>query len=160
MSSFQQVKNSEAENLRNCINALVKLFWPHTPGQPRGQKKNVCDKKGRSTGKWSEKRAGHWKKCLIRARWGRKKVIRRQGQLKKSVVPGDGGRAIWQAHKLYYHIPKRWSHSCKGNNWVGFSKFQIGDKSNKLVDMCIKNSLQNDHLGNFRKSTLRWCRYS
>ena len=29
-------------------NAPVKLFWPYPPprGQPQGQKKNVCDKKG------------------------------------------------------------------------------------------------------------------
>ena len=30
-----------------CIhNAPVKLFGAHPPGQPRGQRKNVCDKKG------------------------------------------------------------------------------------------------------------------
>ena len=37
-------------------NAPVKLF-----GQPRGQRKKKCDKKGRDTGKSSEKLEGHWK---------------------------------------------------------------------------------------------------
>ena len=33
-------------------NAPVKLFWPHPPpGQPRGQRKYACDKKGRGTRK-------------------------------------------------------------------------------------------------------------
>ena len=35
-------------------NAPVKLFCPHPPGQPRGQKKHVCDKKGRGTRKKGE----------------------------------------------------------------------------------------------------------
>ena len=59
---------------RSCsflCNAPVKSFYPNPPRQPRGQRKNLCDKKGRGTGKWSEKRAGHWKvkglKWLIRA---------------------------------------------------------------------------------------------
>ena len=33
----------------NFSNAPVKLLYPHSPGQPRGQTKNVCDKEGRDT---------------------------------------------------------------------------------------------------------------
>ena len=80
------------ENLfsRNFLshNAPVKLFFPIPPGQPLGQRKNLCDKKGRRTGKWCEKRAGHWKirglQWLLRAGKGTNKVIRRPGQHKKS----------------------------------------------------------------------------
>ena len=31
---------------------------PQLPGQPRGQMKNVCDKKGQGTAKWSKKEGG------------------------------------------------------------------------------------------------------
>ena len=74
--------------------------------QPRGQRKNVCDKTGRGTDKWSAQRARHWKmiglKWSIRAGQGRYKVMRRLGQPKKSHVswvPGGRNRVkiIWTA---------------------------------------------------------------
>ena len=48
---------------------------PPPPGQPRGQRKNVCDKKGRGTGK----KVDH----SVHIGRGKKKVIRRPGQTKK-----------------------------------------------------------------------------
>ena len=54
---------------------------PIPPAQPRDQRENVCDKKGRGTGKWSERK---WRKMkrlkgLIRAGQGRNEVIKRLG---------------------------------------------------------------------------------
>ena len=37
------------------------ILTPPSIRQPRGQTKNVCDKKGRGTGYEVKKRAGHWK---------------------------------------------------------------------------------------------------
>ena len=44
-----------------CDLCTAQMVLTPSPGQPGGQKKNVCDKKGRGTGKLSEERAGHWK---------------------------------------------------------------------------------------------------
>ena len=63
---------------------------PIPPGAARDQRKNVCDKKGRGTGKKSD-----WS---VYIGWGKvKKVIRRPGQPPKKVISkglparGNGG---------------------------------------------------------------------
>ena len=53
--SFCKVQNSEAEKA-NAINVSIVNFSallppPPPPGQPRGQRKFLCDKKGRDTRK-------------------------------------------------------------------------------------------------------------
>ena len=54
--------NTLALGIYCILNAPVKLFCPDPPGQPRGQRKNMFDEKGRGTGKWNEEKSGQWKR--------------------------------------------------------------------------------------------------
>ena len=77
-------------------NAPVKLFFPLPPRAAPGQRKNVCDKKGRST-----RKKGEISDYIGRGKEKIKWSEDRGNQ--KSDVPwgarGDGGRTIWPAHK-------------------------------------------------------------
>ena len=62
-----------------CVGQIV--LPPSPLRQPRGQRKNVCDKYGRGTGK------KEWLECLYRAGQGKYGVIRRPGQPPKKWCP-------------------------------------------------------------------------
>ena len=87
LSTFTLIDNTSIMCRSNC-SAPIPL------GQPLSLTKNVCDKKGRGKGNWSEKRAGHWKmkglKWLNRAGQDRNKEIRTQGQPPQKVMSLGG----------------------------------------------------------------------
>ena len=94
--TIYSIKAVKIRYFSDCLCAGQIVLPPSPlPGQPRGQKKNVCDKKGRGTGKKRVIR-------VFREGQGKNKVIRTPGQPKKSDVPGDargdGGRTIRPAH--------------------------------------------------------------
>ena len=103
---------------------------PPPSGQPRGQRKNVCDKKG-GTGKWSEKRAGHWKmerlKWLISAGQGTLRTetlagrnfrdFREFGSISRKLMPGkklnDRFAKVIFAKNKHFRKPRKFFQSLK-----------------------------------------------
>ena len=125
----------EISSKNNTCNLLMRrsnCFAPIPPGQPRDQRKNLCDKKGRGTRKWSEKRAGHSKmkglKWLIRAGQGRNKVIKRPGHPQKTWCPREcpGG---WGQNNLTGALLRKMTArhyvAESSNNWIDYSKLLI-----------------------------------